>query len=429
MPLDINDLPAYDNPPPGERVRGLLGSDDKGQMQIIAPEQALVDPEPIRQSTSRNLRSVPAAEDVGVSAIPGVYGLPTVVHSALKARPLLALATEIPGHYVRASGAELSRMCASHASFEAEFCETLRTTPADTAHDHDDILRAVETFTTRRIEARLDETLHIPPLPETARRIISLQQETSYDLEDLVQIVEADPAVAARIMGWANSAFYGNNTPSKSINDAIMRVLGFDMVFNMALGMAIGASLGLPKSHVSGTSPYWLDAVYNAATMEALARHCNSDTRLDKGTAYLIGLLANFGTLVVGHVFPPQYDTICRLQEANPQLPVTSIDQHVLMVNREVIAATLLELWDMPDEITTTLRYQYVRDYAGPHRTYVRLQQLAHDLLQLGPDNLTQVHLDEAHDLGIDETGLLEVGGVVRNSQQELGELANSMMQ
>ena len=429
MPFDINNLPAYENPPKEHRIRGLLGADDKGQMQIIAPEQALVDPEPILQSTSRHLRSLPPAEDVGVSAVPGVYGLPTVVHSHLKARSELALATEIPGEYVRASGAELSQMCASHASFEAEFCERLKLTPSDTRQDEANILSAVEAFTTRRIEARLDETLHIPPLPETARRIIALQQEPAYDLEDLVQIVEADPAIAARIMGWANSAFYGNNTPSKSIDDAIMRVLGFDMVFNMALGMAIGASLGLPKSHVSGTSPYWLDAVYNAATMEALAKQIKSDQRPDPGTCYLTGLLANFGTLVVGHVFPPQYETICRLQEANPQLPVASIDQHVLRVNREVIASTLLELWELPDEITTTLRFQYVRDYVGVHQTYVRLQQLAHDLLQFGPDRLDERHLTAAHELGVDEVGLMEVGAVVRDSQQDLGEMANSMMQ
>ncbi len=429
MPFDINNLPTYDNPPKEHRIRGLLGADDKGQMQIIAPEQALVDPEPIRQITSRHLRSLPPAEDVGVSAVPGVYGLPTVVHSHLKDRSELALATEVPGHYVRASGTELSQMCASHASFEAEFCESLKLTPMDTRQDETNILNAVETFTTRRIEARLDETLHIPPLPETARRIIALQQEPAYDLEDLVQIVEADPAIAARIMGWANSAFYGNNTPSKSIDDAIMRVLGFDMVFNMALGMAIGASLGLPKSHVSGTSPYWLDAVYNAATMEALAKQIKSDQRPDPGSCYLIGLLANFGTLVVGHVFPPQYETICRLQEANPQLPVASIDQHVLKLNREVIASTLLELWELPDEITTTLRFQYVRDYVGVHQTYVRLQQLAHDLLQFGPDRLDDSHLSAANDLGVDEVGLMEVGNVVRDSQQDLGEMANSMMQ
>lgn len=87
--------------------------------------------------------------------------------------------------------------------------------------------------------------MHIPSLPEAARRITELQSNLYLDLSDLVKIIETDPAIASRIMGWANSGLYTSPTPVMALTDAIMRVLGFDAVFNMALGLAIGRTQSL----------------------------------------------------------------------------------------------------------------------------------------------------------------------------------------
>ena len=428
------DLPPFDNPPESVRVRGLICSDEEGQVQVIAPETAIIDPTTINLAIARNLRGVPASEEQPVCAIPGYYGLPTVIHAGMKENNVLALATEAPGRYVKANGSTLDTLCAEQVSFEATFSEELQGTPLTTTDDEQSILSAVDEFTVRRIQARLDETLHIPPLPDAAMRILELQQDPTFDLMDLVRIVETDASLSARIIGWANSPLHASATPAKTLNDAIMRVLGFDAVFNMAVGLAIGSTLNLPASHVSGASPYWLSAVYTAAAMETLAHKVVDVERPNPGTAYLIGLLANFGTLVVGHVFPPQYELICRLQEANPQIHHTHIDQHVLRLNREVISATLLEQWNVPDEVTTALRFQYVPDYNGAHADFVHLLRLAESLVH---DPLPDAHetmvlqpqwLEAAARANVSEDGLRLVAETLQESKQELGDLADMMM-
>ncbi|MEQ9450289.1 MAG: HDOD domain-containing protein [Pseudomonadales bacterium] len=434
--MDYEQLPPFKNPPENARVRGLLCTDQKGQVQVVAPESALIDPEPIVAVTARELRSIPVSLQQPVCAIPGFYGVPTVIHTDLKGMPKLALATENPGIYVEATGKQIDELCNSHASFEADLCAPLTPTPIKTNDDEQDILTAVDRFTVRRIEARLDETLHIPPLPEAARRILALQRNPDFELSELVQIIETDPAIAARIMGWANSALYAAPSPVKTLHDAIMRVLGVDVVFNMAIGLAIGSTLNLPKSDVSGASPYWLDAVYTAATMEALAHQMSGDDTPAPGTCYLIGLLANFGTLVLGHVFPPYYESICRMQEANPLIHHTYIDQHVLAVNREVIAATLFELWDVPEEVSTSVRFQWVPDYAGDHQTYVKMLTIAKNLLSDQPvdyDPIPQTLalgrevVNIAAEIGISEPNLQLVADTVLKAREDLGDLARLM--
>lgn len=419
-------FPDFDDPPAPLRVRSVLCRDRKGRIQVIAPDHALIDLMNVEEATSREmeLSIEPPSEGTQVCAIPGYYALPTVIDAGLLARKELALAGATPGSYLKASGTELTRLCGQHVAFETHFADHLHATPVHADSDEDDILGAIEAFTTRRIRSRLDETLEIPPLPETATRIIAMQDDPNVTLQTLVQVIEADPSIAAKLISWANSARYARPNPVVTLEDAIMRCLGFDMVFNMALGMAVGTSLRLPRSHVSSTSNYWLDALYLAATAEALAQHTKAQLELRSGTCYLGGLLADFGTLVLGHVFAPQYDNICRIQAANPHHHPMYADQYVMNVSREMLAAQLLRTWSLPPVIVNMVRYQNVADHAEADLPYVQLLQLAKRLLNPGdPQELNML----CSALGISPEALASVDATLKSAQQDLGELALSL--
>ena len=160
--------------------------------------------------------------------------------------------------------------------------------------------------------------------------------------------------------------------------------------------------------------------------MEALAHQVQTQDKPNPGTAYLAGLLANFGTLVLGHVFPPQYETICRIQESNPQVHHTYVDQHVLTLNREVIAASLLELWELPDEVTTALRYQFVENYNGEHKTFVNLLTTSHKMLDYVETDSSSDLTKLCEELEMDWDGVESVIETLRSSRDELGEIARS---
>lgn len=55
----------------------------------------------------------------------------------------------------------------------------------------------------------LQQTELIPPLPETARKILLLRNKPDANLDELVKIIENDPALAAFIMKYARMAIYG----------------------------------------------------------------------------------------------------------------------------------------------------------------------------------------------------------------------------
>ena len=107
-------------------------------------------------------------------------------------------------------------MTLTHAEFERharaasvlDFCIDIgaEPTPTQPINDREAVIASITAFTELRIRQRLDQTLTIPPLPEATRRILELKADPDFNLRDLTRVVEADPSLSARIMGWANSA-------------------------------------------------------------------------------------------------------------------------------------------------------------------------------------------------------------------------------
>ncbi|MFO5890809.1 hypothetical protein ACLBSJ_33975, partial [Klebsiella pneumoniae] len=56
----------------------------------------------------------------------------------------------------------------------------------------------------------------------------------------------------------------------RTVEAAIGRALGCDLVINLALGLALGKSLSLPKDQPQQATPYWQQAIYTRAATVCL---------------------------------------------------------------------------------------------------------------------------------------------------------------
>lgn len=256
--------------------------------------------------------------------------------------------------------------------------------PAEAVALSDDqvIDRAVERFTGLRVRQRLDDLLGLPGLSDTMRSIVQLRSDPDAGVDDLVPVVKRDPSLSAQVMGWASSPYYAAPGKVRSIEDAVIRVLGFDLVINLALGVAMGKVLQLPEDTPRGSVYYWDQAIRTATLCEILAARSRLEERPRPGLAYLAGLLHNFGYLVLGYLFPPYFSRLSRYIEANPHLEQQQVELEVLHVTREQIGGWLLENWKLPEEVCAAVRFQQLPERAGEHETYARLLYLASRLLR-----------------------------------------------
>lgn len=257
--------------------------------------------------------------------------------------------------------------------------------------DEAQLRQALESFTGLRIKQRLDDTLEIPPLPETAQRILHLRMNPNAEIGDLADIVENDPSLAAQVVSWASSSFYASHTPVNSIYDAIQRVLGFDLVMNLAMGLSLGNTLKQPTDQPEGFIGYWTQAIWMAQAVSVVISCMPRRERPTFGLSYLAGLLHNFGYLVLAHVFPPHFSLICRYTEVNSHVPHELVEHHLIGITREQIGGVLMGLWNMPEEVVTAIRHQKNPDYAGEYAAYANALYMARALLvergvRLGPE-------------------------------------------
>ncbi|MGM0571043.1 HDOD domain-containing protein [Marinobacter sp.] len=385
------DPEALNGPASGARLRMVLLADDQGHLQVICLQDDLLDLVGLNKQLGRELRLV-ARSDYGrflkqtglpgLPAMPGLTGWPTLVDQRVGQAETLVL--EPVGVDARITLNQADFRALAGQVEERSFCVPLAAidvTPRSPERDQQQVFSAIERFTNLRIRQRLEDTLELPPLPETAQRIIHLRVNPNANMGDLVDIVESDPSLAAQVVSWASSSFYAAAGQVSSVHDAVSRILGFDLVMNLAMGLSLGRALKQPEEHPQGFVGYWQQAIWQAQAAGVLATMMPRGQRPIFGLAYLSGLLHNFGYLVLAHVFPPHFRLACRNWEVNPHIDTSVVEQHLLGVTREQLAAELMHNWGMPDEVIVALRYQKSPGYHGKHDTYPRLLWLGRQLL------------------------------------------------
>ncbi|WP_396588018.1 HDOD domain-containing protein [Bermanella sp. R86510] len=414
--------------------------DEHGRIQVIFPASHILDLNKIYTLTARQF--TPVAPDKvkrlceGLSlqtipALPQVTGLETYVDQHLL--DLNVIHMNIDGEQDLAIKKEDFQTLISSARV-GNYCSEppLPVTPEQhwSKQDLSQINRAVESFTQLRIHQRLEETLDIPPMPETAKQIIDLRMDPNAETEQLAKLVQRDPGLAAQVISWANSPYYGISGSITSVQEAVIRVLGFDLVINLALGLSLGRTLSVPKTGPRGYTPYWQQSVYTAALMSELVKAIPNEKRPTQGMAYLCGLLHNFGFLILAHVFPPHFQLISRHMEANPHINRYSIEQHLINLTREQISSNLLKHWGLPYDVCTAIRYQNEPGYRGDYATLASMLYVAARMLS--PEKLSDAPLEAIPDdiktfLQLDETKAQEALERVLSSKEDLQEMARQL--
>tara|TARA_R110002110_G_scaffold383245_2_gene594604 strand:+ start:43998 stop:45422 length:1425 start_codon:yes stop_codon:yes gene_type:complete len=280
----------------------------------------------------------------------------------------------------------------------------------------DRIKQQVDQFTPQRFQARLQENIDLPAIPVVATEILQLRSDLNATASSLADIVVKDPSLSAQLIKWAQSPFYGYSGKITSIECAIIKVLGFDLVLNLSLGIALNRAMKIPVDGPLGLKAYWKFSIYTAILSEALVKRMPVKKRPIVGLVYLSGLLHNFGNLLLAELFPPQYFILNRYIEVNPNICLIEIEKHVLGVTHTQIGAWLLETWGLPQEVLAAVKGHHEEDYVGQYAEYSNLIYVATRLLKMH-------NLGDAQDYQLSASVLESLGLSLEDAQLALYEI------
>lgn len=231
-----------------------------------------------------------------------------------------------------------------------------------------------------------DEVLgldHLPPLTAAATRLIEVASDPELEIRDLAEIIEQDPPLTARILGLANSAFFGQKNPILTVEHAIVRVLGLNMVRSLSLSMALAGSFNTRQCQNFDIGDYWLHTLVTSAVAAAVGRQVRDPENRPIDSLYLGGLLHNIGTLVLVHVRPIEMSRVFGEMEDDEQSDVVELERALLGIDHWQAGEWLAFRWHLPEVAVDTLAHIADESYSGRHCAVVDIVraagQWAHD--------------------------------------------------
>ena len=139
--------------------------------------------------------------------------------------------------------------------------------------------------------------LDMPSLPEAAMRIRQAINQPEVGSSEIVQIVQSDPVLSARLVKVSNSPLYGTWREIKTVRDAVRR-LGLETTKNLSF------SLSVKKMFTANTSlaKNYIQKIYNESTAISSISYVIAQQQaphLDPEQALLSGLIQNLGVIPI----------------------------------------------------------------------------------------------------------------------------------
>ena len=289
------------------------------------------------------------------------------------------------------------------------------------------------------VRKRLEQLYSLPPMPQVALRILQIKDDPDSSVDDLAACVELDPSLAAQVVRYARSPFFGYKGDINTIRDAIHKVLGFNMVTNISIGLASGKGFKNPAEGPLGLNEFWRQATYSSVIVQEIAKIMPKDKRPNLGLLYLAGLLHNFGYLLLGHLFKPEFFLLNKLVSANVDVPVTDLEkqvlgmgdaQHVISLGHQKLGAWLMHSWNMPAEVVVTLGEHHNEEYDGDYSIYPSVVLISDRLLKsrdIGDGDSDEIPDSVLERIGLSLEQVQEVFEQVMSGSDSLETLASQL--
>jgi signal transduction histidine kinase len=199
------------------------------------------------------------------------------------------------------------------------------------------------------------------PLPSPAGialAIVRLMQRDDYKIDDLVRLVQSDPAIAGELLKFSNAASFGYSRPIVSLSKAIT-MLGAFRVRILVLALSV------LHNHRSGHCPrfdyerFWSRALAAAISAQALASYA----KINAEENFTAGLLCTVGELALASIFPERYCEIISVSNDGIHKRL-ALEREAFDTDHRELAATLLLEWGVPEVLATAIYHCEAPDEA-----------------------------------------------------------------
>lgn len=216
----------------------------------------------------------------------------------------------------------------------------------------------------------------VSSLPDVAMRVMETVRDPNSSAKDLKQAVEADPALAARILRIVNSPFYSLKSRVTNVLQAIA-YLGFLETRNLAVS-AVVADIFRSDDKIGSYSRrnLWRHMVSVGVVSRLVATRFGVANFED---AFLAGVLHDFGIILMDQYAHEEFQQI--LLSLSPETKLQTRETEVLGFDHSELGAEVAKQWGFADSVVDSIRYHHAGvECQSPHRNLVQAVEIANFL-------------------------------------------------
>lgn len=274
-------------------------------------------------------------------------------------------------------------------------------------------------------QLRLNKIKNLPVLPEASIRIIDAINDPEIAINKLVETLSLSPSLVARLLGCANSAYFGYSGQIHDVRKAIIQVLGLNLVKSLSLSIALNVQLDTSKCSAFRSNYYWERSLITAVLAQKLSANFKDQLMLP-ATVYTSGLVLNIGVLVAVFLYPESMNEIFINSEKTEESVAVGIQQK-FGDDSYKLGYQLLKKWHLPVVYQNVLKEFKTHGYSGDEEKLIALLQLSQALSKMIQDGepLEVSQFDSMlKDLPLSSDCLIDVVNKITESKKDIQELA-----
>ena len=218
----------------------------------------------------------------------------------------------------------------------------------------------------------------LPATPKVYARLQTALGSPDATADDIGRIVNADAAIAGKVLQITNSAFFRLRKPIVRIKDAVT-YLGFATIRNLVMSAEIFAEWKMPAVLSEAVDPEHLQ---RHAQLTAQACKSLATGKVSPDDAWLAGLVHDIGYWILAQECPEDLKRAILLSQEHGQ-PLIKYEKEIIGATHAEIGAYLIGLWGLPYAIVEAVALHHTPDTVPP-RGFDLLATLAvsHALLE-----------------------------------------------
>ncbi|MGI9516408.1 MAG: HDOD domain-containing protein [Pirellulaceae bacterium] len=199
---------------------------------------------------------------------------------------------------------------------------------------------------------RLQDLDSVQPLPASALALLNACQNPNGQVDEVISIIETEPAIAARILAVANSPLYGYSRQITTIGHAVV-ILGSRNLSRLAASYA-----ALKMFCENESSGKFREQLYrHSLGCASVARNLTQkDDGCDPDQAFLGGVLHDIGKLVMMQLLAADYSQL--VGAASPQ-EILTLEQQAFGISHQEVGEFCARKWGFPAEISAVIGHHH----------------------------------------------------------------------